>query len=272
MRLTLDDLPGCLALADDRGWLSEEGKWRFLFSVGEAYGLREDDGTIVGTTILTRYGTGVAAISMVLVAARLEGRGLGRRLMRYALDQAGPATAILDATEHGRPLYEKLGFEPVGVRHVHAGVFTPPLALPADPVSRPATGADLPAIIRVDARAMGAERTEVLRRLPGFCRSLRVVERGGEITGFAGVWPNTERLMVGPVVAESDDDALALITESLAGTDGLVRMDFDERRPHLRAWALAHGLTERFTCTIMARGPVRGDRGPHYSPLMQALG
>ncbi|WP_308167378.1 GNAT family N-acetyltransferase [Catellatospora tritici] len=271
VRLTLDDLPGCLALADDRGWLSEEGKWRFLFAVGEVYGIRDGD-ELVGTTILTRYGADVAAISMVLVAARLGGHGLGRRLMEHALAQAGSATAILDATEQGRPLYEKLGFTALGTRHVHVGTFTPPVAQSTTAATRPATEADLPAIARLDTVTMGAERTSVLRLLPEFCSSLRVAERDGEITGFAAAWPNTDRLMVGPVVAGSDDDALALITETVTGTDGEVRVDFDERRPHLREWATAHGLSERFTCTIMALGPVRGDRGPHYSPLMQALG
>ncbi|MDI1462990.1 GNAT family N-acetyltransferase [Catellatospora sp. KI3] len=271
VRLTLADLPGCLALAADRDWLDEPGKWRFLFAVGEVYGIR-DGGELVGTTILTRYGSGMAAISMVLVAARLGGRGLGRRLMEHALAQAGTATVILDATAQGRPLYEKLGFTALGTRHVHAGVFDPGADAAAATVSRAATAADLPAITRLDTRAMGAERTGVMRLLPEFSSSLRVIERDGEVTGFAGAWPNTDRLMVGPVVAGSDADALALITETVGGTDERVRVDFDERRPHLREWATAHGLAERFTCTIMAYGPARGDRAIHYSPLMQALG
>jgi predicted GNAT family acetyltransferase len=81
-RRTLDNLPDCLALAEDREWLPEEHKWRLLFDVGAVYGLRDEAGDLVGTATLTRYGTQLAAISMVLVAARYGGRGLDRQLMQ----------------------------------------------------------------------------------------------------------------------------------------------------------------------------------------------
>ena len=61
--LTLDDLPDCLALAQDREWLPEDHKWRLLFAVGTAYGLRDEAGDLAGTTVLTRYGTGLAAVA-----------------------------------------------------------------------------------------------------------------------------------------------------------------------------------------------------------------
>jgi hypothetical protein len=97
-RLTLDEVPDCLALAQDRDWPPEEHKWRLLFEVGTGCGLRDEAGDLVGTTILTRCG----------------GQGLGRRLMTHALSETGGATVFLNATEYGRPLYEKLGFVAVG--------------------------------------------------------------------------------------------------------------------------------------------------------------
>lgn len=109
-RLTLDDLSGCLALARDRDWPAEEHKWRLLFDVGTVFGLRDAAGELVGSTILTRYGDTLAAISMVLVATRHGGRGLGRRLMDHAIAVAEGLPLFLNATSYGRPLYEKLGF------------------------------------------------------------------------------------------------------------------------------------------------------------------
>ena len=51
---------------------------------------------------------------MMLVAARYGRRGLGRALMEHLLRAAGDdATVTLFATDMGRPLYEKLGFEAV---------------------------------------------------------------------------------------------------------------------------------------------------------------
>ena len=48
---------------------------------------------------------------MMLVASRYSGRGLGRRLLTHVLAEAADATVFLCATEYGRPLYEKLGYE-----------------------------------------------------------------------------------------------------------------------------------------------------------------
>ena len=101
-RLTIDDLTGCLELAANRDWPREEHKWRLLFDVGEVYGIVEPGAGVVATTIVTRYGGG-AAISMVLVAARHERKGLGGRLMRHALERSGDGAVMLYATEFGRP-------------------------------------------------------------------------------------------------------------------------------------------------------------------------
>lgn len=270
-RLTLDELPDCLALAQDREWLPEEHKWRLLFDVGTVYGLRSEAGDLVGTAILTRYGTQLAAISMVLVAARYGGRGLGRRLMHHALAEAGDATVFLNATEYGRPLYEKLGFVSVGTTYTHVGRFEPSAGLAG---SRPAVPGDLPAILKLDAEVNGADRSHLVERLPGFGEQLRVVERGGAISGYAGMWRNIDNVLVGPVLAETVNDAKRLIADLAATINGPVRLDLDDRHPQLREWATQHAVTARNSTAVMVHGtrPLPGDRGRWFIPVMQALG
>ena len=109
-RLTLADLPACLALAVSRDWGAEERKWRLLFDVGEIYGMEDEGGGLVATVVLTRYPPDSGVISMVLVAERLGRRGLGTRLMRHVLEVADRGPIHLYATANGRPLYDKLGF------------------------------------------------------------------------------------------------------------------------------------------------------------------
>src|ERR1700716_2904684 len=87
-RLGPADLARCLALAEDRGWSREDRKWALMLELGETYGIEDDAGGLLGTTVLTRYGDQVAVIGMVLVASRVGGQGFGRRLMTHALDQA----------------------------------------------------------------------------------------------------------------------------------------------------------------------------------------
>jgi GNAT superfamily N-acetyltransferase len=269
--LTPADLPDCLALAEDRAWPPEEHKWRLLLEIGTAYGLRDAAGRLVGTTILTRYQDDLAAISMVLVAARHGRQGLGGRLMAHALAAAGEATVFLNATEYGRPLYERLGFAATGTTHVHAGDFTPP---DGQAGSRPLRPADLPAVRALDARVNGTDRTHLVDRLPGFTERLRVIERAGAVTGYAGAWRNVGDVVIGPVIAETAEDATTLITDLAVGADGPVRLDVDGRHPHLRAWATGHGLAPGFESTVMVHAGRRlpGDRDHWYVPVMQALG
>jgi hypothetical protein len=208
---------------------------------------------------------------MVLVAARFGGRGLGRRLMEHVLAEAGDATVFLNATERGRPLYEKLGFVPTGTTYTHVGHFEPSGA-PAG--SRPAVPGDLPAIVALDAAINGADRGELVRRLPGFAEQLRVVERAGVISGYAGAWRNVDNVLVGPVLAETVEDAQTLIADVAATIGGPVHLDLDDRHPRLREWATRHGVPFRNATAVMVHGgrPLPGDRGRWFIPVMQALG
>jgi GNAT superfamily N-acetyltransferase len=288
--LTSADLPGCLALARDRGWLPEERKWRLLFDLGTVYGVRDPAGQLGGVAVLTRYGADFAVIGMMLVATRYAGRGLGRALMTRALADAGDAIVFLHATPIGRPLYEKLGFVPAGASHTYLGTFRPTVraaagapggsrsARPEVPAarggSRPAGPGDLMAIRRLDARANGTDRALLVRRLPGFTEQLRVTERMGAVTGYAGAYDGLRYVSIGPVVAEAADDAKTLIADAAAAASGPVRIDLDDRHPRLLEWAAEHGLAPGVSSTAMVLGgrPLPGDRARCFAPLMRALG
>ncbi|MDX6314115.1 MAG: hypothetical protein QOF44_3579 [Streptomyces sp.] len=285
-RLTLDgDLADCLKLAVSRDWGPEDHKWRFLFTHGEVYGIDAPDGDgLAGTTILTRYGSTLAAVSMVLVAARYEGRGFGRRLMTHVIDQAGDATVTLHATDRGRPLYEKLGFRAIGTVITHVGRFTPTAGRPSGTGRvRPATEADLPALLTLDAEVFGADRAPLLRRLPHFAEHTVLAEPespDGTITGYAAGWRNIDTLVIGPVIADTPDTARQLIAALArnAGPDTAVRLDLRTDRPAdtdgLHAWAAAHGVLPGFPNTLMVLGDrdLPGDDRRRHTPLMVALG
>jgi GNAT superfamily N-acetyltransferase len=307
--LTSADLPGCLALARDRGWLPEERKWRLLFDLAVVYGVRDPAGELAGVAVLTRYGTEFAVIGMMLVATRYGGRGLGRALMNRALADVGDAIVFLHAIPVGRPLYEKLGFVPAGASHTYLGGFRSVApAAPVAPVapataalaasataaqaasataasaraaaaaaeggSRPAGSGDLMAIRRLDARANGTDRAVLVRRLPGFTEQLRVTERPGGITGYAGAYRGIAYTCIGPVIAETVDDAKTLIADVAGSIAGPVRIDLGDRHPQLREWAVGRGLMPGVSAALMVLGgrPLPGDRARCFAPLMRALG
>ncbi|WP_214412708.1 GNAT family N-acetyltransferase [Sphaerisporangium fuscum] len=272
-RLTLDDLRDCLLLAIDRQWLPEEAKWRLLFEVGEVYGIDDPAGGLAGTVVLTRYGATLAAVSMVLVASRHGRRGLGRRLMEHVLARAGQATVFLTATEYGRGLYEKVGFETIGKVVTHTGR----LSLQPEDFKhsgvRPAHEGDVAAAVALDAHASGAPREKVITRLFTFAERLRVVERDNEIVGFGAAWRNIDTVVVGPVVAGDTATARALVTELVSDAHGQVRLDLDTRHAELTAWAASRGLSPAFSTALMVRnGPLPGARDHLFAPVMVALG
>lgn len=152
---------------------------------------------MVGTAIVTRYGTSLAVLSMVLVASQHGGQGLGRQLVTQALAATPTRTAALFATEAGRPLYEKFGFTAVEELHTYVG------SVPghATARSRPATPEDVSAIAALDAAIVGAPRGELVQRLLSFATRLHVVELDDHIVGYGAAWWNLGQLMIGPVVA-----------------------------------------------------------------------
>ena len=155
-RLEPGDLKRCVALSVDRGWSPERSKWSLLLDASEAFGVDAPDGRgLAGAVVLTRWGPDLASVGMMLVAARYGRRGLGRALMEHVISEAGEATVTLFATDMGRPLYEKLGFQPVRRTVSFAGQFR--LARTDNSkktrhggFARPAAEADLPSILAVD--------------------------------------------------------------------------------------------------------------------------
>ncbi|WNV83362.1 GNAT family N-acetyltransferase [Umezawaea sp. Da 62-37] len=262
--LTHGHLPDCLALARDRGWATEERKWAFLLDNGTGYGFFDDSGALVGSTIVTRYSGQHAALSMVLVASAHAGRGLGRRLVEHALANADCPVVSLHATALGRPLYEKLGFRAVDRLVTHFGPFRD-AALSG--TTRSALHADLPRVVATDAEVFGADRGVLWKDYFRLADQVRIGPSGG----FAAAWRTVGSLALGPVVADSVDEAKALVTDLAAGAEGALQVS--AYHPELADWLVERGLERRSGVDLMVLGgDVGGDRTRLYVPMMQALG
>jgi hypothetical protein len=172
-----------------------------------------------------------------------RGRGVGRRLLEAAMDAVPSHLPIrLDATPLGRPLYRRYGFEEEAAlsRHVidQARLAEPRVARtrPARSAVRPLTGTDMAIVIEQDRATFGGTRGAVLewafRSAPQYAYTVRSdsTERGPihYCLGRRG------RLFdqIGPVVADDDDIAHALVSAALgAAGDRRVAVDvFDSRR------------------------------------------
>ncbi|RNL71927.1 GNAT family N-acetyltransferase [Streptomyces sp. I6] len=273
-RLTTADLHACADLSEDRGWPREEHKWGLLLAAGKGYGI-DDPGTkgLVAGCVVTSYGPELSAVGMVLVAERYARQGVGRRLMRHVLAEAGDSPLTLHSTPNGQSLYEELGFTHAGRAEMVRGRFR--LSGPAPrAATRPATAEDLPAILRLDAEVFGVDRTHLLARLPAFADQLRVAEAGGVLTGYAAAWPNMETQVVGPLIARDTDTAKSLVVSLAERAERPLRTDIDVRHQELLAWLKASGLEPIAFNAVLLRGTpaLPGDWTRRFAPLTVAAG
>jgi GNAT superfamily N-acetyltransferase len=290
-RLEADDLRSCAALAVDRGWWPERGKWSLLLASSDAFGIDAPDGQgLAGTVILTRWGADCGGIGMMLIASRYGGQGLGRALMEHVLRAAEDLAAVsLFATGAGRPLYDKLGFKPVRRSVAFRGHFRADPQINnskrrseragADSLEgssgnvRVATEADLPAILTLDRAAYGADRERILTRLPAFAERIVVLETSEGIAGYAAAWRTEAYMMIGPLMAADGAAARRLVTELAAHSTVAVRLDLDPDRPELPSWARAHGLEPTERTVVMTRGDLtpRGIPERLFTPISVAM-
>src|SRR5688572_17106434 len=108
------DLPGALRLSTQAGWNQIDADWRRLIALWPDTCLagRVDD-QFVATATLATYGD-VGWVGMVLVDESHRRRGFGGQMLDAILD-LGRARDVrvfgLDATDAGRPVYLRRGFE-----------------------------------------------------------------------------------------------------------------------------------------------------------------
>ncbi len=256
--LAAADLPACSDLAESRSWPREPPKWTLLHQIGRVFGVPAPDGDgLAATAALVTFGP-VASISMVLVAPRYERQGLGRAITAHAVAAAGEAVVWLHASTSGRPLYESMGFVEDGGCQGHVGRFVDD----GGPGAAPGALAD---VLPLDRAAHGVDRTVLLESLG----TPFVVEGGftfGTDLGHVTV--------LGPVVAETEDQAKALIRGAARTVPGEVRVDPDFRFPALTAWVRERGLAPGPPAPrlVLDGRPLPGDRTRRFAPFTRAVG
>jgi GNAT superfamily N-acetyltransferase len=247
--LVASDIPAAVGLSEEAGWNQTREDWRMLIDLAPQGCLAiEVDGELAATTTLLCYGRRLAWIGMVLTRVSNRGRGFARRLLTQALtlaDQMRIETVMLDATDQGRPLYEKMGF-----RFEQA----------VERWSRPGSNNSSGTMLLVDAppaenwrmadrRWFGADRSELLERLarrsqPFFTEGSYLLTRPGRQTRY-----------LGPSVCDTPEAARALMARALQAEESR-GWSWDLLPKNVAAAAIARDLA--FTPTRHLQRMVRG--------------
>jgi GNAT superfamily N-acetyltransferase len=228
-------------LSIEAGWNQNVADWRFMLGAGRGYGVKNGAGTWEASSLVLPLGQQLAWISMVLVTAARRGSGLGTGLLKRCLAEvkANDAVAGLDATEQGRPIYLKLGFHDLyKISRWHLPAARELVAPPAGVTVRPFAIADLPKLATYDRPLSGMERPTLLAHLATRQPGLAWVAGtpSGKLSGFSLGREGRNATSIGPVVADSEDVALALISMATTAARGPFIMDVPDAHAELRGW------------------------------------
>jgi GNAT superfamily N-acetyltransferase len=259
-RLRVEDLAGCIALSRSANWNQNEADWRLMLELGHGWGVFAPDGTLAASTLVLPYGARFAWVSMVLVLPAQRRKGYATKLLRVALDdlRRRGLTPILDATPAGREVYVQEGFRDTwGFSRLQSTAAAPAEAAPD---VRPLAAPDWPSILALDAPAFGASRERLLRslatRLPA---AALVAERAGRTVGYLLGRDGREARQLGPLVAEDERAARALLAAALGRVAPPLHVDVVDRAPELRQWLEARGF-------VFQRPFMRMVHGAHSAP------
>ncbi|MER7837539.1 GNAT family N-acetyltransferase [Streptomyces sp. NPDC096040] len=261
------DLVVTQAASDDwpvvRGWAADEG-WNpglsdvpaFFAQDPEGFFIGRIDGEPVSAVSVVNYSADYAFLGWYLVRPDLRGHGHGLATWKTALAHAGTRTVGLDGVVAQQDNYRQSGFE-LAYRTARFVGSAPAAEIPEG--VRPARAADLPAVTAYDSACCPADRPRfVAAWLTGTGHRAFVRHDGDRLTGYGVIRPGQDCLRIGPLFADTAEDARALFTALVAEAAGRqVAVDVPETSAAGVALAEGAGFTPSFETARMYTGPVR---------------
>jgi len=297
-KMTADDIPLGMRLKEAAGWNQTETDWRrHLKLEPEGCFVASCDDTPAATLAVTIFGgdaSGVgrtrptAWIAMVLTDPSFRRRGLANALLSHAIEfceARGVREIRLDATEMGRPVYEKLGFAVTFdlTRWRGAARDMPQAASAVGAIGlRAMTAEDLAdgELADLDRLATGEDRRRLLAALrddlPEAALAASTDPRElSAVLGFALARRGSRALQIGPVVARTESLGVGLLHAALAASAGNeIVVDVPDRNGPATAIVREAGLQPERSFHRMVRraAPCEATSDPGASALWASAG
>ncbi len=256
-KMHINDIQAGLRLSSAEKWNQTVWDWKLMVDNSTNVCLvAEIRGEVVGTTTAVNYDNQIAWIAMVLIDREYRGLGISRMLLQETMAGLIPTNTIkLDATPAGMPVYRKLGFNeeykihrmtrlPGGDR-----IFNQEEAF----VPVPMHPEYLKEVVRMDSIVFGANREKIVGEMIKTYPDISwVLMQGSEVTGFVLGRRGSLYTQIGPVCAQTDLAARALISAAFTRLqDTPVVVDIPESKSSLFRWLESKGFVSQRLFTRM---------------------
>ncbi|WP_017703429.1 GNAT family N-acetyltransferase [Pseudomonas syringae] len=255
-------------------WPHRLEDWAMLQRVAQGF-VAVHNGRLIGSAFACHQGE-FSTIGLVIVSDDYQGKGIGRKLMELAVGSVPPRTAILNATLAGAPLYEKMGFVSFGEIQQRQGQAQLPDAtvLKAEESCRALSEADHARVLELGNAGSGLDRSATLGDVLNNLEHAVGIDRDGQLEAFALLRPFGRGLCIGPVVAQTVEQARHMIEHLLARVPyAFVRIDIPTDCG-LADWLEEAGLkrVDSVTCMSMGAVPQAREGVSQFALITQAIG
>lgn len=241
-----------LELAMAAGWNQTSTDWNRQFQLCPAGCFAAlVDGHVVGTVAACTFGS-VGWIAMMLVHESFRRQGIGRQLMKQAIEflESNEVTSIrLDATPLGAPLYETLGFQPQFELRRFDGV-----APVSDSTAHESTPCDesMQAMLDIDRSVYGYDRQQLFEQY--MAESTSTLREHPEQTAFSVTRAGRLATYIGPCIARTPSAGQQTLSATLAAASGRLFVDIPVTNRLAAECAVASGLQPTRRLMRMTRG------------------
>jgi len=218
-------------------------------------------GEMIAGGSIFRHTPSFGFMGLFIVNPRYRGLGLGRQLWRERLERlqarlAPDAMIAMDGVFEMERFYTSGGFKPCHETARYQGVARAVPAATVDPSLLVFGDPGIDALLSLDRSYLPYDRTGLLKLWLAQPQTLRAgAFRDGELVGFGLARPAATGFKIGPLIAEDQQVARALLADLIAKVEGQ-QIQIDVPGPNIEGSALASacGLVPVFGCRRMYFG------------------
>jgi GNAT superfamily N-acetyltransferase len=271
---TQDELKTILDWAAAEGWNPGlEDAAAFWQADPEGFFVAKVDGELAAAISVVTHTADFAFLGLYIARPAFRGQGIGYGLWQHALKHAGARVVGLDGVPDQQDNYAASGFDLFSA----TTRFTGEVAARESDNVRVAAPEDVAALVDMEAAASGVRKPVYLGAwfAPSESRQTWVMQGTDGVTGFCTARRCREGVKIGPLRAEREGDAKALMAHVAAQMGGPVTLDVPDTSASLKALCQALGLTPGFASARMYRGtpvPVGDAPGGYFAVSTLELG